>query len=140
MLRRPFVRALAGFAASLAAGLPAARASDRFTYLFDWELQPAVEVGDVAGLSPLQLKAGPEIVMTLPVEALPRLQQWFGDVDRRVASARKSGTIVVSNEFGAEIAHFHFDRMLPVGFGDAERRATAPVRVRFRYGSVNATK
>jgi hypothetical protein len=65
---------------------------------------------------------------------------WFADVDRGLASARKSAQIVATNEFGAEVARFTFDRMIPVGYGDAERKATAPVHVRFRYATVSAAK
>jgi len=140
MLRRRFV--LGSFAcatAALAAPL-SARAAGRYTFVFAWELQPPVPVADVTGLDPVALKAGPEIAMTLPVQSLARLDMWFADVDRGVASARKTAQIVASNEFGAEVARFSFDRMVPVGYTDADRKATAPVHIRFRYTTVAAAK
>jgi hypothetical protein len=131
MLRRRFVLgSFACAAAALAAPL-SARAAGRYTFAFAWELQP---------LDPVALKAGPEIAMTLPVQALARLDMWFADVDRGVASARKTAQIVASNEFGAEVARFSFDRMVPVGYSDADRKATAPVHIRFRYTTVSAAK
>jgi hypothetical protein len=141
MLRGRFVLGSLVYAAAAFLGRPAsARPAGRFTFFFAWELQPPVPVGDVSGLDPLALKAGPEIAMTLPVASLARLQMWFADVDRGVASARKSAQIVASNEFGAEVARFSFDRMVPVGYTDADRKATAPVHIRFRYATVAAAK
>jgi hypothetical protein len=140
MLRRRFVLGSFSCGAAVLAVPLAARATERYAFAFAWELQPPLPVGDVSGLDPLALKAGPEIAMTLPVQALARLEMWFADVDRGLASARKSAQIVVSNEFGAEVARFTFDRMIPVGYTDADRKATAPVRVRFRYATVTAAK
>jgi len=141
MLRRRFVLGSSAWVAAFLAAPPAVRAAaGRYTFAFAWELQPPVRVSDVGGLDPLALKAGPEIVMTLPVGALARLEMWFADVDRGLASARKTAQIVATNEFGAEVARFNFDRMVPVGYTDADRKATAPVRVRFRYATVSASK
>jgi len=130
--------AFAAFGSSLAP--LRARADGRFSYVFAWDLQPPVPVTDVAGIMPLALKAAPEIVFTLPPAAVARLQMWFSDTDRGLASARKSGNLTVTNEFGAAVAHFHFERLFPVGFSEGDRKAAGPVRVRFRYGAVTATK
>jgi hypothetical protein len=140
MLRRRFVLGSLACVAAFAAAPVSVRAAGRYTFAFAWELQPPVPVSDVSGLDPVALKAGPEIVMTLPVQALARLEMWFADVDRGMASARKTAQIVASNEFGAEVARFSFDRMIPVGYTDADRKATAPVRVRFRYTTVSTAK
>jgi len=140
MLRRQFVLGSFACFAAFAAGPISVRAAERYTFAFAWELQPPVPVTDVSGVDPVALKADPEVAMTLPVQALARLEMWFADVDRGLASARKSAQIVASNEFGAEVARFTFDRMIPVGYTDADRKATAPVRVRFRYASVSASK
>jgi hypothetical protein len=140
MLRRRFVLGSIACAAAFVAAPLSARAAGRYAFAFAWELQPSVPVGDVSGLDPLALKAGPEIAMTLPIQALARLEMWFADVDRGLASARKSAQIVVSNEFGAEVARFSFEQMVPVGYTDADRKATAPVHTRFRYATVAAAK
>jgi len=140
MLRRRFVLGSFACVAAFCAVPLFARAGGRYTFAFAWELQPPVPVSDVSGLDPLALKADPEIGMTLPVQALARLDMWFADVDRGLASARKTAQIVASNEFGAEVARFSFNRMIPVGYTEADRKATAPVRIRFRYAAVTASK
>jgi len=140
MLRRRFVLGSIACVTASVARLTSARAAGRYAFAFAWELQPAVPVGDVSGLDPLALKAGPEIAMTIPVQALARLEMWFADVDRGLASARKSAQIIVSNDAGAEVARFSFEQMVPIGYTDADRKATAPVRVRFRYATVTASK
>jgi hypothetical protein len=140
MERRRFALAsVVLLAASLAAPV-AARAAGRFAYAFAWELQPPVPVGEVSGLDAVALRAGPEIAMTLPVAALARLRMWFADVDRGLASSRKSAELVVASAAGPEIARFTFEGMIPVGYTDADRKATAPVHVRFHYATVAAAK